>query len=114
MRRAITLLLAAGAAHAGCIVGDHSSVNKSLHLIGNGVIVITGDSLTKNEWAGPAAAVAVSAFREVWKSRQPGMSCEYSSITYDLVGIGLGAVVGHHILITPQRGGASVTYTTAF
>ena len=101
-------------AHAGgCIVGDRTSMDKSIHLVGEGWITIMGDSLSGREWVGPTAALAVGAYREVWKT-QHGYSCEWSSMAYDLAGIGLGAAVGHHILITAAPHAVAVSYSTKF
>lgn len=106
-------LLATLPVTASCIVGDRSSMDKSIHLVGEGWITIMGDSLSSHEWVGPTAALAVGAYREIWKT-QHGYSCEWSSMAYDLAGIGLGAVVGHHILISATSRGAAVAYVTQF
>lgn len=110
--RALLLFLLCAQAHAGCIVGQRSSVNKSLHLVGEAVITIVVADRTDSIAWGLGAAAAVGAYREIWKT-QHGYSCEYSSIAYDIAGMAAGAAV-HHWTVIPQRGGATVAYVTEF
>lgn len=103
----------AAVAQAHCIVGDRSSVNKSVHLVGTAVItIVVADRADSLAW-GIGAAAAVGAYREYWKAHQPGMSCESSSIAYDLAGIAAGSAV-HHWAVIPQPGGVAVAYRTEF
>lgn len=60
------------------------------------------------------AGVAVSAAREAYKIGHPAMRCEYASIAYDLVGIGIGYYVGKKWLVTPRPNGIALAYHTEF
>lgn len=111
MMRALLLFLLCAQAQA-CIVGDRSSVNKSIHLVGEAAITIVVSERTDSLAWGIGTALAVGAYREVWK-KQHGYECEYSSMVYDLAGIAAGVAVRHWTIV-PTPGGVEVTYSKEF
>lgn len=100
--------------NGNCIVGDHYSENKTLHSVGNFLVVSATTALTNDPLAGAMAGVAVSAAREAYKIGHPAMRCEYASIAYDLVGISLGYWVGKNWIVTPRPNGLAVSYSVVF
>ena len=111
----IALALAASAAHAGyCVIGPLQSNDKTLHLVGEAAVVAGTTYLTQDWRYGVGLAFAAGAAREIYKHRTPGESCEWSSMAYDLVGIGIGAYLGHHFFVVPQKGGVVVGYSREF
>ena len=112
------LLCAAATAHSNCIVGDHSSVNKSVHLVGLMAADLVVTNATQSEAWGVSVAASLGSYREIWKveHRSEGYNCEYSSMAYDLAGI-LAAhwVIGRaHVIVAAQPGGVAVTYSREF
>lgn len=102
------------AASAGCIVGDRTSVNKSLHAVGEMALTLVATDATGSLRWGIGIAVAAGAYREIYKAHQPGMSCEYSSMAYDLAGIAAGVAVHHFAILPRPGGGAEAIYSTQF
>jgi hypothetical protein len=115
------MLLLSSAANARCITGPWLSTNKTLHAVGNATIVLGTDAAFK-QWApetfeahpyiGLIPAIALSTAREVYKTRHGG-SCEYASMTYDALGMAVGAA-GTHWLLLPQPHGLQVSYSKSF
>lgn len=123
MTRILTLaalLLACSSAHA-CETGPWHSTDKTLHAIGNAVVVM-GTDLAVRDWApetfqrypylGLIPALAVSAGREVWKTKHHGQ-CEWASMAYDAAGMAVG-VAGTRWLLVPQDKGVLVAYVKEF
>jgi hypothetical protein len=104
----LTTSLSAHADNGGCIVGPTMSNNKTLHLIGSGLISATVTKYTDNAWYGLGAGLLAGAVREGYKIKSPGMRCEWASIGYDLVGSISGAY------LAPSRNGFSIGYIKAF
>ena len=102
-------------AHAGCIIGPVFSTDKALHLFGEAALTAGTTYLTQDWRYGIGAAVAAGWVREAYKAyRIPGGNCEYSSITYDLAGMAIGAALGQHFFVMPKPGGVQVTYSREF
>ena len=105
---ALTLSLRAQASGGGCIVGPTMSNDKTLHLIGSGLIAATVTKYTDNAWYGLGAGLLAGAIREGYKIHSPGMRCEWASIGYDLAGSISGAY------LAPSKNGFSVGYKWKF
>jgi hypothetical protein len=88
--------------------------HKALHAVGEGAITYGVAYETENVWWGVAAGGLVGAAREIQKAKTPGMRCEKSSITFNLIGIGLGGWgydYRHHWFVAPIPGGAALVYS---
>ena len=105
---ALLLSLSAQADNGGCIVGPTMSNNKTLHLIGSGLISATVTKYTDNAWYGLGAGLLAGAIREGYKIHSPGMRCEWASMGYDLVGSISGAY------LAPSKNGFAIGYKWKF
>lgn len=89
-------------------------MHKAAHLLGSAAVTAAVAKATDSvEW-GIAAGVAVGAWREIYKYRREGMTCEISSMSFDAAGVLLGAGVASKWLVTPQRDGVQITYVSRF
>lgn len=88
--------------------------HKAGHLLGSAAVTAGVTWYTQDVRYGVAAGLAVGAVREIYKASHANMSCEWSSISYDLVGVALGAYLGEKWLIVPKRDGVQVMYSTRF
>lgn len=127
MKRFLPVILIACAAHAGasCIgnwPGSQSDPgarvqqgeHKALHLIGSAAVTAGVAWATDDVRWGIAAGAAVGLAREIQKATSPGMRCEWSSMTYDALGVAVGAYAARRWLVLPQKGGAVVAYSARF
>lgn len=104
-------------AHAdggGCIEGQRSSTNKTLHLIGTALVTFGVAVQTDNIWYGLGAGVVAGGAREIQKIVTPGMRCEWWSQGYDLAGIIIGGSGAYWKLSQTPHGGPQVSWSRSF
>ena len=102
--------------HASCITNwpttSQQQGAKAEHTAMTFAVVTATTAFTDNLWAGVGVAVALSAAREIEKATTPGWSCEYSSMTFDALGILLGiGAVKYWDIGSGRRASLSVTPT---
>lgn len=127
MKRTLAVLAAAWAlnASAGCITNwpwqvpnTHERQVQYLHKLGHtagSALVTAGVAWATDDMRlGVAAGIAVGAAREIYKRNTPGMSCEWSSMTFDAVGVALGAKAAQRWLIVPKKDGVFVSFNSRF
>lgn len=88
--------------------------HKALHLDGSAAVTAAAAWATGDVRYGIAAGAVLGLAREVQKATHPGMRCEWSSVTYDAIGIGLGAYGASRWLIVPRKGGLEVAYALRY
>jgi hypothetical protein len=89
-------------------------LHKLGHTAGSALVTAAVAKATEDVRWGVAAGVAVGAIREIYKYEHKGMTCEVSSMAFDLAGVALGAGVASRWLVVPTKGGAQVAYSTRF
>lgn len=114
MKRAIVaaLALACASVYAGCTSTEWNSDNKHVHFVGSAIVSATTTYVTKAPLYGIAAGVAVGAYREHWKMTH-GYTCEWSSIAWDLLGVGAGTYYAHWLIERSNRQ-TVIAYRTEF
>lgn len=126
-RIAIAALAAACSlgAQARCITNwpwqiptEHDRQTQYLHKLGHtaGSALVTAGVAwaTDDVRLGVLAGISVGAARELYKKNTPGMSCEWSSMTFDAVGVALGAHAASRWLVIPRHDGVVVSYSAHF
>lgn len=88
--------------------------HKALHMLGSAAVTAAVAEATDDVRWGVVAGLAVGAYREIYKYRREGMTCEISSITFDLAGVALGAGVAQTWLVVPQPKGVQIAFSSRF
>lgn len=120
------LAILASNAHAASCIGNwpgsqrdatvqtQQREHKALHLIGSAVATAGVAWAADDVRWGIAAGAGLGLAREIQKATSPGMRCEWSSMTYDALGIALGAWGASRWIVTPRRQGVQVAWVGRF
>jgi hypothetical protein len=108
----IPILLLAAAPAFGCTSTEWNSDHKKIHFVGEAVATLIAINITGDTAKGVLIGAGIGLAREIQK-KASGYDCEWSSMAWDALGIGLG-VAGSKVFVSPTQGGAKITYAREF